>query len=239
MTARPSKLYAGFQELQFLGHTVGKDMIKPEEKKISKILNFGRPTTKKQVRGVIGLLRRYVPDFSTLVCPLTELTKKGMPNKVVWTDRCQEALEKVQAVLSSDPVLKLSDLSKTFAVKTDASSTDTGGVLCQEFDGHLHPVLYASRRLLYRERRHSTIERECLAIVWVIDKFARYLWAREFALETDHRSVTYLRQSKLRSSRLMPWALAAQEFRVHIVPISGVSNLEADVLSRCDCDHEL
>ena len=110
LTARPSKLYAGFQELQFLGHTVGKDMIKPEEKKISKILNFGRPTTKKQVRGVIGLLRRYVPDFSTLVCPLTELTKKGMPNKVVWADRCQEALVKVQAVLSSDAVLKLADL---------------------------------------------------------------------------------------------------------------------------------
>ena len=43
-------------------------------------------TTKKEVRGVIGLLsfyRRYVPDLSTLVCPLTDLTKKDMPNKVV------------------------------------------------------------------------------------------------------------------------------------------------------------
>ena len=88
-------------------------MMKPEEKKVSKILNLDRPATKKRGRGVVGLLsfyRRYVPDFSSLVCSLTDLTKKGMPNKVVWADRCQEALVKVQPVLSSDAVLKLADL---------------------------------------------------------------------------------------------------------------------------------
>ena len=101
------------------------------------------------MRGVIGLLsfyRRYVPDFSTLECPLTEMTRLGLSNNVLWTDRCQKAIEKVQAVLSSDPVLKLEDLSKPFTVKTDASSTSTGGVLCPDFDGQLHPVLYVSRR---------------------------------------------------------------------------------------------
>ena len=106
--------------------------MKPEKTKVSKIIYLGRPTTKKQGRDVIGWLsfcRRHVPDFSLLVCPLTDLTRLGLSNKVVWTDHCQEALEKVQAVLSSDPVLKLADLSKPFTVKTDASSTDTGGVL--------------------------------------------------------------------------------------------------------------
>ena len=82
-------------------------------------------------------------DFSTMVGPLTDQTKKGMPNKVVWTDRCREFLGKIQAVLSSDPVLRLADLSKTFTVKTDASSTGIGGVLCQDFDSQLHPVQYA------------------------------------------------------------------------------------------------
>ena len=47
LTARPSKLYAGFQELQFLGHMIGKGMMKSEEKKVSKILSVGLPTTKK------------------------------------------------------------------------------------------------------------------------------------------------------------------------------------------------
>ena len=88
-----------------------------------------------------------MPDFSTLACPLSDLTKKDMPNKVVWADRCQKALEKVQAVLSSDPMLKLADLSKPFTVKMGASSTGIGGVLCHDFDGQLHPVLNASCRV--------------------------------------------------------------------------------------------
>ena len=179
-----------------------------------------------------------MPDFSTLACPLSDLTKKDMPNKVVWADRCQKALEKVQAVLSSDPVLKLADLSKPFTVKTDASSTGIEGVLCHDFDGQLHPVLNASLRLLNRERQYSTIEREYLAIVWTIDKFARYLWGREFVQETDRRALTYLQQSKLRNGRLMRWAHTLPEFRLHVLPISGVSTLEADILSRCDCDQK-
>ena len=52
-----------------------------------------------------------------------------MPDRVVWTDRCQEALQKVQVVLCNDPVIKLADLSKPFTVKTDASSTGIGGIL--------------------------------------------------------------------------------------------------------------
>ena len=76
-------------------------MVKHEEKEVSKVIYLGRPTTKKQVRDVIGLLSfcgRYVPDCSTLVCPLTDLTRLGLSNKVVWTRHCQVALEKVQAV---------------------------------------------------------------------------------------------------------------------------------------------
>ena len=69
-------------------------------------------------------------DFSTMVGSLTDLTKKSMPSKVVWTDRCQEALGKIEAVLSNDPVPRLADLSKTFTVKMDASSTGIGSVLC-------------------------------------------------------------------------------------------------------------
>lgn len=236
LTARPTKIFAGFQTLEFLGHTVGKGTMQPEKSKVDKILSLGQPRTKKQVRGIVGLMsyyRRYVPDFASLISPLTDLTKKGQPNKVQWDQRCQNALERIQQILSQQPVVVLPDLTKPFTVKTDASSRGIGGVLCQEKDGLLHPVLYASRKLLDREQRYSTVERECLAIVWSIDKFSRYLYGQEFMLETDHRPLTYLRQSKLKNSRLMRWALALQEYKFHILPVSGKSNVEADALSRC------
>ena len=47
----------------------------------------------------------------------------------------------------------------------------------------MFPVTYASKKLLPRERECSVIERECLAIVFVIKKFEKYLYGREFTLQ--------------------------------------------------------
>ena len=60
-------------------------------------------------------------------------------------------------------------------LQTDASSTSLGAVLLQEFEDSLHLVYFVSRKLLDREKRYSTIERECLAIVWAVHKFVRFL----------------------------------------------------------------
>lgn len=144
---------------------------------------------------------------------------------------CQEALKKILAVLSrtlcwSWLTCWSHSLCRCMPI---CNSTGIGGVLCQH-----HSVLYASHRLLDRERWCSTTELKCLATVWAINKFAWYLWGCKFALETDHKSLTYLQQSKLKNSQLIRWALALQEFHFHIVPISSVSNLAADILSRCD-----
>ena len=99
--------------------------------------------------------------------------------------------------------------------------------------GQTLPVLYASRKLLDRETRYSTVERECLAIVWAIETFSRYLIGREFVIETViHRPVMYMHRNKTSNGRLMRWALALQEYRFSILPIDGQSNVEDDVLLR-------
>ncbi|KAK7092391.1 hypothetical protein V1264_008140 [Littorina saxatilis] len=236
LTVRPSKVEAGFEQIEFLGHIIGHGTMRPVQSQVDKMLKLGRPETKKQVRAIIGLIsyyRRYVPKFSDLVSPLTNLTKGKLPNKVKWDEKCQVALEKIQEILSEHPVIVLPDFQKPFTVRTDASNIGIGAVLLQERDGRFHPVTYASRKLLDREQRYSTVERECLAIVWAVDKFSRYLYGQEFMLETDHRPLTYLKQSKLKNGRLTRWALALQEHKFQIVPIAGQSNIEADVLSRC------
>ena len=240
LTARPTKLQTGFTELEFLGHLVSHGTLRPVPQKLDKMLHLEIPTTKKQVRSVLGLFgfyRRYVPDYASIVSPLSELTKKGSPAKVKWSAECQIAWEKVQEILSSSPVLMLPDFSKPFTLRTDASCSGLGAVLLQQDEeGEYHPIAYASRKLLDRETRYAVVEKECLAIVWGVGKFSRYLYGRPFSLETDHSSLRYLQQSKLRNSRLMRWSLALQEFSFQIVPITGSSNVEADALSRCPLD---
>ena len=241
LTARPSKIMAGFQSLEFLGHVVGSGVLRPDESKTDKILQVSTPTTKKQVRSLLGLLsfyRRYIPGFASVAAPLTDLTKEGGRScrSIHWTPDCASALQEIQDILSRKPVLLLPRLDLPFVLQTDASSTGLGAVLLQEFEDSLHSVCFASRKLLDREKRYSTIERECLAIVWAVHKFVRFLWGVRFVLQTDHRPLTYLRTSNFKNSRIMRWALSLQEFSFEVLPVSGQANVFADLLSRSAVD---
>ncbi|KAK0050073.1 Retrovirus-related Pol polyprotein from transposon 297 [Biomphalaria pfeifferi] len=112
LTARQTKSMLGFRSLEFMGYELGNGSLKPETGKVSKILNIEVPRTKTQVRAIMGLInyyRRFVPNFAAITAPLSDLTKKGKLNQIVWTDTCQRALESVQAILSSDPILRLPD----------------------------------------------------------------------------------------------------------------------------------
>ena len=112
---------AEFEEIEFLGHMVGGGNMRPAEKKVSKILKLATPTTKKQVRALLGLVsyyRRYVANFAAIVAPLVDLTKKNQPSKVCWSQDCQEAFDTVKEVLSSEPVVQLPDFSRQFLIRT-------------------------------------------------------------------------------------------------------------------------
>lgn len=90
-------------------------LLKPENSKVRKILNLNIPTTKKQVRCVVGLLgyyRKFVPNFATIVAPLTELINNGKPNKVDWTESVVLVLKTIQ-MLSSSPIYSV---YQTFAI---------------------------------------------------------------------------------------------------------------------------
>lgn len=141
--------------------------------------------------------------------------------------------------LSTFPVLLLPRLDQEFVVRTDASSVGLGAVLLQEFEDVLHPVSYASRKLLEREKNYSSIECECLAIVWSIQKLSRFLWGVRFVLQTDHRPLTYLKTSHFKNSRIMRWALSLQEYAFDIEPVAGTNNVLADLLSRSCVDQFL
>ena len=76
------------------------------------------------------------------------------------------------------------------------------------------------------------MERECLAIVWGVQKFQVYLDGKATVLETDHQPLVYLQRAKHINSRIMRWALLLQPFKFRIEAIRGVDNVGADFLSR-------
>jgi len=234
LTAKPSKTVIGVNEIDFLGHVIGSGVMKPQPLKVQSLLSLKPPKTKKDVRSLLGMLsyyRKFIPHFASLSCPLTDLLVKGKPNVVRWSEQCENALRGIQQCFSKSPVLVLPDLKRQFVVRTDASDVGVGAVLLQEYD-ILMPVAFASRKLLDREKNFSAIERECLAIVFAIKKFEKYLLLTHFVVETDHRPLLFLKQGKTTNSRLMRWSLYLQQYSFTIRAIPGSINHHADVLSR-------
>ena len=132
---------------------------------MTKIRAAPRPTTKKQIRSFMGLAGYYhgdfIPNFAALAAPLSDLTRKGQPNKVEWSEAQEKAYQSIKVILTKEPVLRLPDPTKTYFLQTDASDSGIGAVLMQKHDGKLFPVCHASKKLSSAERNYSTIEKEC------------------------------------------------------------------------------
>ena len=117
-------------------------------------------------------------------------------------------------------------------LQTDASNHGVSGCLLQEVKGVRHPVLYVSRKLKPAERNYSTIEKECLAVVFAISKLQHYLYGNEFVLETDHRPLTWMRTKDHQNARVTRWNLALQPYNFRVRNIKGRDAIWADALSR-------
>ena len=235
LALKPSKCFIGYTNLVFLGHKLGQGSLSPNDDLISKIRQAPSPTTKKQLRsflGLIGYYRSFVPNFAAIAVPLTDLTKKGTPEKLIWTEAQEQAFQILKSYVCVQPVLRLPDISKPFIIQTDASADGIGAILLQEDDQTKHPVAFASKKLLPREKNYSTIEREALAIVWGIQKFQNYPLGTHFFLETDHHPLQFLDRAKYQNSRIMRWSLLLQPYRFTVRAIKGTENVGADFLSR-------
>ena len=159
LTANPKKRKLAYSETNYLGYTIGRGLVKPQEAKLAAIQKWPQPLTKKQVRSFLGLAnyyRRFIPEFAGIAAPLTELTTKKHLRMVKWSLEAEEAFGNIKRVLCSKPVLMAPNFSKEFVVQADASEVGLGAVLSQIHEGEEHPVLYLSRKLLPRERNYAT-----------------------------------------------------------------------------------
>ena len=236
LTAKMAKCQWAMAECTYLGHVVGGGYVKPEINKLEAVENFPVPKTKKEVRSFLGLTgyyRRFIKEYASMAVPLTNLTRKKCPEIVVWTTECDKAFNALKNMLTSTPVLSSPDFEKTFILQTDASNYGVGAVLSQtDGEGVDHPVAYFSRKLLDREQKYSTIEKECLAIKLAVKAFQMYLLGRPFIIQTDHRTLQWLSNVKDENSRLARWSLALQPYQFEIEHRKGRANANADSLSR-------
>jgi hypothetical protein len=130
--AKLSKCDFWLREIKFLGHTISQDGISVDPEKVQEVMDWKPLTTVQQIRSFLGLAgyyRRFIPDFSRIAKPMTELLKKGV--KFDWGQKCEDAFHALRQHLTTALVLAQPDNTKSFDVYCDASGTGLGCVLMQ------------------------------------------------------------------------------------------------------------
>lgn len=233
LTLNKDKCKFCLTELRYLGYIVGEKGLRVDPDKVKSILELPVPKNQKEVRqfcGTAGWYRRFIPNFASRMYPLTTLLKKRQ--KFDWNSEAQSAFEDIRSCLVSSPVLSCPDFNKPFTIACDASNVGVGAVLSQDADEGEVVVAYGSRTLSRQEQNYSTTERECLAVIWAVERFRPYIEGTKFKIITDHYSLLWLNNLKDPQGRLARWALRLQPYDFELVHRKGKENVVADLLSR-------
>ncbi|GFV20429.1 retrovirus-related Pol polyprotein from transposon 297 [Trichonephila clavipes] len=198
--------------------------------------NLQAPTTKKQLRSALGscnFYRQYIPNFAKIALPLTELTKKKVPNEIPWSKEAENAFKEMKTALCGITELQVPDKEKPYYLHTDASQTAVGCCLGQ-LDGkdNIHPIAFESQKLNPSQQKWSAIEREAYAIIWALKRFETLLCGAKIFLLTDHKPLVFLTSAAPKCPRLQKWALAIQSHDIEASHMKRSKLVNVDALSR-------
>ena len=232
-------------EINFLGHIVSQNGMRPDSSKVKAICDLQPPKNINELRrylGMINYLGRYIPRLSTIMNPINTLLFEN--NEFIWGNEQQTAFDKVKSLLTTARTLAYYDVSKETVVEADSSSFGLGGVLLQyDNDRNLRPIAFCSRTLTNSEKNYAQIEKECLASTYACEKFDKYLMGIDkFTLYTDHKPLIPLMNTKdltdtpLRCQRLL---IRLMRYKFTAIHKPGKQMQISDTLSRSPCVDEI
>ena len=236
---KKSKCQFFTKEMEFLGHNISPEGVKPTKSRVKGILEAPAPTNKQELQSFLGMLTynaKFLPNMLHTLHPLNQLLRKNTP--WVWKTKQHKAFEAAKCLLSQDTALAHYDVKRALKLYCDASSYGLGACLVHVMnDNSEKPVAYASRTLTKSEMAYAQIEREGLALVFGVRRFHQYLYGRSFVLVTDHRPLCKIFSSKesiptMAAARMQRWALTLSAYQYTIEHIKGTSNQCADCMSR-------
>ena len=222
-------------QVDYLGHSISAEGLRPSEEKVRAISQAPPPTNLAQLRSFLGMVNYYgkfLKSLSSTLAPLYALLQKNEQWK--WGKEQRDAFTKVKQELISPKFLIHYEPQRKLLLSCDASPSVISHVLD---DGSEKPIAYTSRSLSAAERKYAQIEKEGLAIVYGTNKFHHYLYGRQFTIVSDHRPLQHLfNQTKsvpaMASARIQRWALTLSAYNYNIQYRPGKQLANADLLSR-------
>lgn len=151
LTLKLEKCKFAMPTVTFVGHCIGSGRHGPDPSKVACVESMKTPITKKEVRQILGFFsyfRSYIDKFAEIAKPLTDLTRKQVPNKFLWTDVHQQAFDLLKRKLCEATKLHVINYGQPCGILVDASIVAVGCCLIQWTDDDQEkPIAFASAKL--------------------------------------------------------------------------------------------
>ena len=138
---------------------------------------------------MVNYLGKFITNLAEVTAPLRALLKKDVAFNLKKLQL--DAIEKLNRLITSAPILKIFNPNLPTRLKIDASSEGVGALLEQNHGSlenpQWHPIGYSSRALRDYEKRYAQIEKETLSIIFGVERFHEYLHGRKFTIINDHQ----------------------------------------------------
>lgn len=184
--------------------------------------------------GFCNFYRCFIRNYSTIVAPLTSLTKGGK-NKLSWNPNAENAFIKIKEGFTTSPKLKHLNPEAQLIVKLDALDTGVGAILSQRSGEKLKmlPVVFYLKKLSPAKRNYDVGNWELLAVTLALKEWRHWFegMPQPFLVLMHHKNLEYLHSTKRLNPRQAHWALFFTLFNFTLPHRPGSKNRKADVLS--------
>lgn len=232
--AKPSKCVFYQNQVEFLGYVVSQEGISMDPRRVNTIVSWEMPRSYHDVQVFLGFCnfyRRFIPNYSRIALPLTDLLKGSVngkkPGKVQLSLAQRIAFRRLITAFQSASLLRHFDPERRIRVETDASNQGMAGILSQPDDlGLYHPVAFWSRKFAGAEVHYATPDQELFAIVYSFKHWRHYLEGSIHPVEvlSDHANLrTFMKQPKL-NGRQARWCMFLSPFDFVIRHRAGKTN---------------
>ncbi|GBG58941.1 hypothetical protein CBR_g24292 [Chara braunii] len=222
------------QELEYLGHYVTPQGIRPLADKIEALRVWPEPTNTTDVRsfmGLAGYYQRFITGYSRIAAPMTRLQSPKVP--FVFDDDARRSFQALKTAMLMAPVLSIYDPTLPTRVITNASGYGIGVVLEQHDGDDWHPVEYFNHKVPPINSLDDARTKELLAFVMALKRWRHFLLGRRrFTWVTDNNPLTYYKTQDTVSSTIGRWMYFIDQFDFTPKHVPDLSNRAADALSR-------
>ena len=243
MTISPKKSIFGISEITFVGHTIDQHGTHFSREKLDRVVDIEPPVFGKGLKSFLGLTNwfsAHIERYAILAAPLQKLVhnyQQCKHKKIQWTEEAREAFYAVREAVNKCPKLYflVDNPEAKVTLRTDASDYGIGAILFQTYKDEnnidtIWPIAFMSKALHGPQLNWSVYEKEAYAIIYACRKFHYFIGDRHFTIETDHKNLTYIRDSG--SEKVIRWKYEMMEYDADVNHINGVDNPISDGFSR-------